>query len=929
MKHVLRARAMLFAWLLSFLFLGANAQQVNFTADVTTGCDSLNVTFTNTSTAGVFYNWEFDDGSNYFGTDTNHLFTQPGNYTVRLIAFDLSFQVVGMKEMNIEVKGLRQVYVNPNPACPYDEVQFWPEGAGGTSFEWDLGDGNTSSEESPRHVYGDTGTYTAYVIFHSSCGADTDSVVVTLDTNALPNASFRVDVDSVCPGDQVRFSPDNYSDGFDYDWDFGDGSAHVTQPQPYHKFPAPGNYVVTLTLTNGCNKQNTSQDTIKVAPNVPFDYLGAVFQAGCPGDKIMGYVVSSNNVNYSAYMWDFGDGTKDTTNIASVQHSFPDTGQYNVMVKVMNGCGNDTTVSTVADINTNAVPDLESCGGSCYGQPDPNGQYCPGDSVVLYFAGDYAQNIWYFGDGDSGVATMVIPVNDGGGDGGPQYVTIIQHAYADTGTYTANLVVVNGCGNSDTGMVQVHIGNGLPVKAEVFVTAPTHGPTHFSCEPFQVLAIGASTYDWDFGDGNTVPAGGGTQVHAYGSSGTYTITVIATNGCGATDTISTDVDIMDMDITGSTDDVSCNGEMDGSIDLTVLAGVGPFTYLWDDGATTQDRNGLAGGTYTFTVTDANGCTFTYPVDINEAPALTVAPTIFDASCGNSDGGITLNVTGGISPYSYMWNNGATTANLSGITAGAYSVTVSDSAGCYDVLPLNVNDMGGPSVSSANSFPLCYGGSDGAIDATVSGGAAPYTYAWNTGETTEDITGLTDGNYALTVTDTVGCVGALSVHIIEPKELVANCSEGGGDVMSNPTGGTSPYTYLWSPGGATTATVTGVTPGTYYVTVTDGNGCTDEDSVIVVPTALNPVSADPEGIAIYPNPFNGSTKIRYELQSTDQVRLAVTDLLGREIAVLVDETQVPGTYETVFDARSQASQPGTYLVLIRIGNRLITRRIVQM
>jgi hypothetical protein len=120
----------------------------------------------------------------------------------------------------------------------------------------------------------------------------------------------------------------------------------------------------------------------------------------------------------------------------------------------------------------------------------------------------------------------------------------------------------------------------------------------------------------------------------------------------------------------------------GAINLTVSGGTSPYTYLWSNGATTEDLTGLAAGNYTVTITDANGCTTQFAVTVGtDNVTITATPVITNTTCTASIGAINITVSGGTSPYTYLWSNGATTEDITGLAAGTYTVTITDANGC--------------------------------------------------------------------------------------------------------------------------------------------------------------------------------------------------------------------------------------------------------
>ena len=248
------------------------------------------------------------------------------------------------------------------------------------------------------------------------------------------------------------------------------------------------------------------------------------------------------------------------------------------------------------------------------------------------------------------------------------------------------------------------------------------------------------------------------------SAGTYNVKVKESEG-GCT-TEQQVVLIQPTALVASNDkvDVKCFGESTGSVDASVSGGTAPYTYSWSNGSTNQDLSGLAAGTYTLTVTDANGCTTTTQAVVGQPTALSAGATKVDAKCFNgTDGSVDLSVSGGTSPYTYLWSNNATTQDLSGVAAGVYNVTVTDANGCTTTANAIVGQPSEPVAASVTETKgtECAGTKTGSITLSVSGGTAPYQYKLNGGSLTNlppngIIALLQAGNYTVYVQDANGC-----------------------------------------------------------------------------------------------------------------------------------------------------------------------------
>ena len=286
-------------------------------------------------------------------------------------------------------------------------------------------------------------------------------------------------------------------------------------------------------------------------------------------------------------------------------------------------------------------------------------------------------------------------------------------------------------------------------------------------------------------------------------------------------------------VTAVVENATCYQSSTGSITTTVTGGLAPYTYLWSNGATSANLTGLAAGSYSLTVTDANLTTATGGWIVTEPTLLQASASATAVTChGGSDGTITVTVSGGTPPYYYSWSNGATTQNLSGLAAGIYTVLISDSHQCSVNTGATVTEPTHMTGSTVVTPVSCFGSSDGSIALTISGGTPDYTYIWTNGATTQNISGLTVGYYGVTVTDAHGCweIGGwfvLGPALITTSAVVSNATcptTFDGSIDLTVTGGTSPYSYSWS-NGETTEDLSGLAPGDYTVTVTDSHNCT--------------------------------------------------------------------------------------------------------
>lgn len=295
-----------------------------------------------------------------------------------------------------------------------------------------------------------------------------------------------------------------------------------------------------------------------------------------------------------------------------------------------------------------------------------------------------------------------------------------------------------------------------------------------------------------------------------------------------------------VQVTITSTNVTCNGSNNGTATANPSGGWFPYTYIWNNGATTQTITGLAPGTYCVTVTDIDQGTASACVNISAPPSIGIDVYCTSQICGNvPDGTASAVPNGGTPPYTYHWNNGAITAGISGLTAGTYTCTVTDVNGCTasDFCEVGFWNEGIWIMDTIIHQISCFGAHDGWIHVGAMSGVGPYTYVWNTGQNGQDLTNLGAGTYTVTVTDvTTQCFNQHSVTLTEPAQLVctpssipANCGLNGTASISA-TGGTLPYTFHWS-NGQTNPSIS-VPAGTYTATVTDLNGCSCSSTITV-------------------------------------------------------------------------------------------------
>ncbi len=347
------------------------------------------------------------------------------------------------------------------------------------------------------------------------------------------------------------------------------------------------------------------------------------------------------------------------------------------------------------------------------------------------------------------------------------------------------------------------------------------------------------------------------------------LTVSITDACGRTTTSSQRVGIFcDYNVSHTKTNPSCNGAQNGAIQLTVsgssVYGTNSWNWTKENSAQTGSGSGatisgLSSGTYQVTVSSFTGCSATFTTLLTEPNVIQVSALKQDYQCFDQKGAVNIDILGGTSPYSFLWSNGATSKNITAITYGQYTVTVTDVLGCTKTAMAQIS---GPqtafTVAASKTNVTCSGFSDGAIVLTITGGQPAYVYNWSDGQGQKDLSGLPAGKYFVTVTDAYGCLASTQTEITQPLPILVtvqstppDCDVGTNAVLTSNgaidisvSGGVAPYSYIWSDGPVTQdRTALGV--GNYQVTITDAQGCQSTKQITL--NSLSTIPSAPTGI----------------------------------------------------------------------------------
>lgn len=552
---------------------------------------------------------------------------------------------------------------------------------------------------------------------------------------------------------------------------------------------ASGNYTCTITDANGC----TTSATVNVASSGgPATSVQAFTDVSCFGGTDGSGTVSATGSGPFTYAWaPSGGNAASATNLAA--------NVYTVTVTDINGCSTAQTVTITEP--TAVAPSVSSFTDATCGNNDGTATATATGGTGSY---TYA---WSPAGGNAATAIGL-----------------------GAGIYTVTVTDANGC--SSTASVTISNIGAPAVTLQSLSDVTCFGLTN-GAATVSATGSGPFTYAWS-------PSGGNAATASNLGAGIYTVTVTDNGGCTAIQTVTiTEPALLNSSIAAT--DATC-GNANGTASVTPTGGTGPFTYAWSNSQTTQQITGLIAGTYSVTVTDANGCTTSSSAIVNTTGAPTVALSSFtDATCfGQANGAAQVTASGGQGPYTYSWfPSGGTGAAASGLGAGTYTCTVTGSDGCSQTQTVTISQ---PSVliATSSSSPEDCNSTNGSAAVSVSGGTPGYVLAWNTGSSNDTITGLASGSYTCTITDANGCTQTTTVLVGSAGSATADA---GLDVtisqgQSTGLSGSGGISYNWSPANSLdcpTCADPNASPTvttTYVLTVTDSLGCTDTDSVTV-------------------------------------------------------------------------------------------------
>ena len=845
-----------------------------FTSTPTAGCSPLSVSFGNTSTGAVNYVWDFGDGGGDNAVSPSHTFLNLGGtdsvYTVMLIA-STAFGCSDTALMDVTVSPTVQALFTNNaiPGCAPLDVDFTNNSTGAIGYQWDFGDGATSTATSPSHQYVNATfflqTYTVTLIVNGPNGC-ADTAQQSIVVYPMPDFVFVADPDSGCSPFTVTFPPINGA--VDYQWDFGDGS-FGSGPSPTHiYFDSSGvetQFPVTVIASNAFGCSDTLADVVTVFPAPQAQFTVSQVQGCHP----LLATLTNTSTGAVGSTWSYGDGATSTDTSSTHDHTWynfigPGAVTYPITLTVSSADGCTSAASAQVEVFPQVTAAFVADSVGC----------SPMDPGFVNVSAGATGYLWTFDDGGGSVQQNP------------------SHTYFNEGlndvVYTPTLVATSafGCGDTASFSILVH-----PSPIAQFTPSGIAG-----CTPFPVLfddqTIGATMLDWQFGDGAFQNSPPGDVQHTYTNTGSapafFNAQLIATSGFGCTDTVAQQVQVYPP-VTAMFD-APDEGCAPFTVNL-IEQGSGAVQWLWEmgDGTTlvgssithTFFNSSLSDITRTITLvaTSAFGCTdtLTHTVVIHPVPNASFQATPFSQQFPAATVDINNTTPNGAWTYAWDFGDGTTSAMQDPLTHtyttwGTFTITLAvTSGGCTDTITQDVTI--GPPLPTAGFIGQGEGCAPLTVD-FINTSLLGETYLWNFGDggTSQafepSYTWNAPGTYtvSLTVTAVGGGVNqaikvdsivvhprAMAYFVLQPEEVVAPSQP---LFTYNLSGNATDY--LWDFGDGVTSTE--LNPVHYYQAAGDfdvmliANNEWNCPDTISMPGAVTAIQA---GEIAFPNAFTPS------------------------------------------------------------------------
>ncbi|UUV21341.1 choice-of-anchor L domain-containing protein [Paenimyroides aestuarii] len=762
-------------------------------------CETVNTTLkVTTSAANPTYQWYFNNTIISGATQSTYTATQIGNYSVKVASSNFDCPATAAVDVNITTLVLNTPVTlqgcSPTNTAVYNltnaETSISTLSGVTYSYYENLADAqaiNANTIAVPT-AYSSV-SKTIYAV--ASWGPCSKIAAIDLQTVLSPTIINQPVNQIVCLNNNATINV-NAVNGVGYQWqvDTGSGFTNLSNNTVYSGVTT--NSLTISNVTNSLNgytykvivKSNCLNDLASNAVTLTVSQVkGSLTQTNvlCFGESNGSATVSGNGglAPYS-YLW--------SNNATTAAISGLSAGTYSVVITDANGCfGTETVVISQPTALTNVV-NVKNL--SCNNANDGTIEVIPSGGTLPYT---------YTWSHNTATTPKVTGLSAG------TYTVTVKDAYNCIKTENITITEPNALSASITSK---NVGCFATATGEAAITVI--GGT----EPY--------TYLWS--------NGGNTANISNISKGNYTVLVTDANGCSLTKAVTiTEPNVLKVATTQTK--AGCNGSLTNSVIAMPTGGTQPYTYSWSNGATTSTVDDLVPGNYTLTVSDANGCTVTESVTVVPNVGLSLNFSKKNVSCnGLADGNITATIVGGRAPYTYNWSNGATTASISNLSAGTYSLTITDDYGCTFSESVTIDQPDVLNIAYQQNNVLCYATTTGSISLNVTGGTPPYTYQWSNGNTSQNINQLPAGLYNVLVIDSKNCTASQNIYITQPIDIpqpvTTNqvfCINENATVSDLVVTGTDVKWYTTPFGGIPLSETQQLATGSYYASQTI-NGC---------------------------------------------------------------------------------------------------------
>ena len=846
--------------------------QAIINSDITEGCPDLTVAFNDGASPDVdTWEWTFEGGNPASSADQQPTvtYTSPGAYDVQLIVGNVDGTDTLLLEDYITVLGLPGAGFTTS--INNDEVTFTNTSINADTYEWQFGDGETSSESNPIYTYTADGAYTILLIAEGPCGVDSitqDILIVT-----PPNADFTISADSICEGSIVQFTNSSSSNSTGFNWTFEGGTPSAsTEENPEVVYSTPGQYDVSLVVENAAGQDSLILlDVITVNPNPVAQFTSSI--------NLGTLSTVNNSSNAEQYGWYFGDGGE--SNEFEPQYVYAEEGIYEILLLASNACGVDSFTQEV-EIILPPTADFEvSSNNGC----------TPFEVEFLNLSSSNADSYsWTFEGGTPSTSTEENP-------------TVL---YNTNGVFDVQLVVSNAVG-SDTLNLENYMTVGLGAVAD-FSAAVNGNEVSFTNNSSNGL-----TYSWDFGD--TQSSSEENPVHTYSADGVYTVVLSVTNDCGTVTAeqevvISVGAPVALFEINQQS---FCSGSEVEFINLSSSnAESFEWSFIGGTPSTSTAENPVvvytAPGIYSVTLIASNSNGQGVYQAIGEVLVYDVPLADFDHTVSGYTATFINNSQNG---SSYIWDfgDGSNPSNSDSPTYlysenGEYLVTLTVMNPCDTAVIQNtvIIDAAAPTAFfAADPTNGC-----APLEVTFIDQSSDNVTEWswvfeggNPATSTEQnptviYENIGEFGVSLTVSNAAGTDAILFGNYIEVgkgPEALFNYQQGvlGGIQFNNLSTDASSYTWTFGDGNMSSV----ISPlhfydeaGVYEVQLIASNECGSDTMVTTleyVPVSINELS-EITSLNVYPNPTSGSFEFSLTMaeESVRKLQVSLLDLLGREL-----------------------------------------------